>query len=363
MPVDYAAIQKQIAAEQAKANAANAKRYQKLLETVGKLRKQVGMAGTYGQIMSHLDKLGETARARIGEQAARARASSEQDLTSRGLGNTTIRETTRRGIAAEEEKALQSAEEGLAAQKASALGNLANIQLALGQMKAGILSSRRDTGPDLGQFAALIQSAAASEKAAEKSTVRLPSTMPGGGVLSRWQAESEASAGLPPSQGESLGGVATPDFSGLLAGVTGPGAVAHGSGAVPSSPSPASFMQGGGTVFLGEHGTVSAGPAATEPISVPEATSSPEMSQLLDTAAASKIGYGGEGQPSESEANILSMAKQMAGGGSAAAFNPLTLPYEEYVAWMKKNGNKSLPRGGAVSQGMYNQLRSNLGIE
>jgi len=52
----------------------------------------------YQDILSLIGGLGATGRERISRSMERNLAQSEQDLTSRGLGNTTIRSSVRRGI-------------------------------------------------------------------------------------------------------------------------------------------------------------------------------------------------------------------------------------------------------------------------
>ncbi len=159
MPTSLDAIMKQITDAQKKANAANLERYQQLLSVIDTLGKQVGAEGTFGQAEQLLSQVGQAAQTRIGEQATRAQATTEQGLISRGLGSTTIRQSAQRGIRADEERARQEAEERTAGQKAGLLTQRAGLETQIGGMKAGVMERRTDAGPDLGMYASLIQSA------------------------------------------------------------------------------------------------------------------------------------------------------------------------------------------------------------
>ena len=109
----------QMQAAQDKANAANEARYL--------------------EMMQQFEGLGTAGQARIQESTARQQAASTQDLTSRGLGNTTITGAMSRGIAREGESATQELGERVAMQK------------------AGAMERRTDQGPDMGMFAQLMQ--------------------------------------------------------------------------------------------------------------------------------------------------------------------------------------------------------------
>ncbi len=159
MPTSTDAIFKQIKDAQKKANTANLERYQQLLSVIDTLGKQVGAEGTFGQAQQLLSQVGEAAQTRIGEQAIKARASTSQDLISRGLGSTTIRQASMRGIRADEERARQAAAEGTAGQQAGLLTQRAGMEAQIGGMKAGAIEGRFDEGPDLSMFASLIQAA------------------------------------------------------------------------------------------------------------------------------------------------------------------------------------------------------------
>lgn len=127
---------------QADANAANEQRYQQILSSLG------------GQ--------GKSAYRRIDQGTTQALGASDQDLTSRGLGNTTIRSTAQRGIRSDAENAKLAVDEQVAG------------------MKAGVMERRNDIGPDFSMYANLLQQAAASNT--KPLSVQVPRGVPAGGI-------------------------------------------------------------------------------------------------------------------------------------------------------------------------------------
>jgi len=119
-------IIKQLQQAQTAANTANEQRYQDIL-------------GLYGN-------LGQAGMTRIGQAEQQGQAQSTQDLTSRGLGNTTITGAMSRGISGEAELQRQQLQEGVAMQK------------------AGVMERRTDQGPDMSMYANLIGQAAQKQK-------------------------------------------------------------------------------------------------------------------------------------------------------------------------------------------------------
>lgn len=168
--IDINEVMKRLRKKQEEANQANLQRYEALMTHMEGLTKQIGEQGTYGGAMALMEQTGEAARTRIAEQAKKATAAAEQDLISRGLGATTVRQAERRGIAGTAERARQEAEERTAAAKAGVLERRAGAEMQIGALKAGVMERREDVGPDLGIFASLIQAAAAGETAEAKRT-------------------------------------------------------------------------------------------------------------------------------------------------------------------------------------------------
>ena len=124
----------QMQAAQEKANLVNEQRYQQIL-------------GTF-------ENLGKAGRARIEQQTTQRQAAATQNLTSRGLGGTTITSAVERGIASDAETQRQQLEEGIAVQR------------------AGVMERRTDTGPDLGMFASLLQMAGQQQQQPSRAIIR-----------------------------------------------------------------------------------------------------------------------------------------------------------------------------------------------
>jgi hypothetical protein len=116
----------QLKAAQAKANAANEKRYNDIL-------------GMYSN-------LGQAGMARIGQGEEQAQAKGTQDLTSRGLGNTTVTSSVNRGIANDAELQRQGLQENVA------------------QLKGGVMERKTDAGPNLGLYSGLLQQMASQPR-------------------------------------------------------------------------------------------------------------------------------------------------------------------------------------------------------
>ena len=109
--INYDDIIRQIEGAQKKANDANLARYRDLLAHIDSLGQQVGSAGTYGQAESYIQNIGNAARQRIAQTGIQQKGLADQDLISRGLGNTTIRTSAMRGIASDTERQMQAADE------------------------------------------------------------------------------------------------------------------------------------------------------------------------------------------------------------------------------------------------------------
>ncbi|MFP3786887.1 hypothetical protein, partial [Burkholderia sp. SIMBA_024] len=75
----------------------------------------------YSQAGSLIQDIGASAAVDINRAATRNFAAGEQDLISRGLGNTTIRESMRRGVEDDRQRNLRTVDE----QRRVALGGLA----------------------------------------------------------------------------------------------------------------------------------------------------------------------------------------------------------------------------------------------
>jgi hypothetical protein len=131
---------------QTQANAVNQAQYKQLLASVANTQK--GVQGLFGD----LDKSG---RQQINLQEAQQKGQTEQDLVSRGLGNTTIRSNMLNGVANNAQMQRQNLASLVAGQKLGAT-------MQLGQMQGDAILSRMNQGPDLSTYLGLIQSLTAN---------------------------------------------------------------------------------------------------------------------------------------------------------------------------------------------------------
>lgn len=158
--LDFDAILSRFQAAQTQANQANVQRYQQLLQTLRDLQAQTGE--TYGEALANIRGLGEAQEQRIGREATRETGRAEQDLISRGLGNTTIRESVRRGIEEDAQLNRQQLAESVALNRNALLQQQVGTDVQLGQLLASAIERRDDVGPNPALYAQLLQSAASS---------------------------------------------------------------------------------------------------------------------------------------------------------------------------------------------------------
>jgi hypothetical protein len=148
----------QLTQMQGQANKAGKARYQQLLQQIAQLQQGIlGEGGTLAQAEERMAGFGEAGRARLDQDLIRQMAEAEQGLISRGLGNTTVRTSARRGVAEDIERARQALDERVAAQQAGLLERRAGMQADLGRLEADAILSRQDEGPNMGTYLNLIQ--------------------------------------------------------------------------------------------------------------------------------------------------------------------------------------------------------------
>lgn len=156
--INYQDIINQMQQAQENANAANLERYRSMMDYMTNLKDSLfGSEGLYSQAQSMMQGIGQSARQRVLQDHVRNIARSEQDLISRGLGNTTVRESVRRGIGEDAERAMQQIDESVATQQAGFLQNQAGAQMQFGNMMADAILSREDTTNNLGLYLQLLQ--------------------------------------------------------------------------------------------------------------------------------------------------------------------------------------------------------------
>lgn len=268
MAIDFDAIMKQIEADQKKANEANLARYQNLISGLKALNEQVvGAGGTFAQAEQLLMGVGTAARQQIGESAVKAGAMSEQDLVSRGLGSTTIREAAKRGVESDKQKALRVQEEQEARQKAGLLTQRAGFETQLGGMMAGAVERRQDVGPDLRMFSALLQAASAAP-AEGKQTLQIGRGLPKTPMKYSSAGMIAAGRGAAGGIGAGGGGGIQQRVGGGYGGGGGAGRTTYNLGppsaaprAQPAGPGAGVYAAPGGVAFGGE-GTQMFGPIA-----------------------------------------------------------------------------------------------------
>ena len=157
-PFDINSLLQGLQGQYESANAAGLERYQNLLSTVeGVSSRVLGEGGLFDQRTNLMSGFGQTASREIGERETAALAESEQDLVTRGLGNTTIRGTARRGIRADTEKARGALTENIAGMQSGLLGQRAGAEMDIGRLTADSILSRQDIPPDMGLYANLLQ--------------------------------------------------------------------------------------------------------------------------------------------------------------------------------------------------------------
>src|SRR5690606_13589557 len=125
------------------ANAAGLEQYKNLLEVVTGLQQNVvGQGGIFDQAMGNIEGMGTSARQRVAENMQHQLGATEQDMTSRGLGNTTIRQSGLRGVRRDAEQAHQAIDEQVGAARSGLLLQKAGAMSDLGRLHADSILSR-----------------------------------------------------------------------------------------------------------------------------------------------------------------------------------------------------------------------------
>lgn len=130
---DYDEILNSYRDQQKKANQANEERYGQQLKLANRNIRQA-------------KRYGKSQRQEIADQADRSQAQGTQDLISRGLGNTTITESVRRGVGADADRSNLLLDD-LVGQRVSSARSA----------KSDIIGGRSDVGPNLDAFSQLLQ--------------------------------------------------------------------------------------------------------------------------------------------------------------------------------------------------------------
>jgi len=152
--VDINAIMERLQGQWDAANAAGESQYQNLLGSVSNTRGEVG--GIFDRAESMLEGQGTAARTRIESNRVKNLGTTENDLINRGLGNTTVRTSARRGVNVDAERAEQAVDEQVSGQRAGLLTQRAGAAAGIGNLEADAILSRRNQGPDPSIYANLL---------------------------------------------------------------------------------------------------------------------------------------------------------------------------------------------------------------
>jgi hypothetical protein len=165
---DLNAVLKQLQQSQDQANQGNVQRYNDLLSSLNNLSSGVaGQGGLYSQAMDQYNTLGQTDATRIAQGVQQQQAQAEQDLVSRGLGNTTIGENVAQQINLQGEQSLQAANEAIAKEKAGLLQNQAGAQTQIAGMNQQAIESLNQQAPNMQLYSEMIKQATQGQAAAQ----------------------------------------------------------------------------------------------------------------------------------------------------------------------------------------------------
>ena len=161
------------------ANARNDSRYEELLGLYRSLGQRA--SGVHDQIGQASTLIGTNARERISENAGQQFASAQQQLLSRGLGNSTLINAAQRGVAADAEDSNQQVDESQAQLQIQNLRARLGSDFDASQLLGGVIERREDVVPDFGQYASLLQAAGQAGVGAPKRKITIGPTGPRGG--------------------------------------------------------------------------------------------------------------------------------------------------------------------------------------
>jgi hypothetical protein len=152
---DLASLIAKMQEESATANTDSLKQYKNLMQMSKGV--QTRALGDYDQAAALQQGMGNTQMNQINQAETKSKGQSEQDLISRGLGNTTVRSSVNRGIEADATNARNSVAEAVANAKSGLATQRAGAEESLGNMRINSLLSRQNVPPNAQMYAALIQ--------------------------------------------------------------------------------------------------------------------------------------------------------------------------------------------------------------
>lgn len=140
---------------QNQANNANSQRYGQALGVMGQAQDSTN--SLYGAAQGTVGAMGQQALSRIGLNLQQQLGQQSQDAVSRGLGNTTIADTMQYMPQREAADATLGVNQAVAQMQQNLDTQQASSQTGYGNSIAGLIGSRNDQAPDIGQYAALTQ--------------------------------------------------------------------------------------------------------------------------------------------------------------------------------------------------------------
>lgn len=132
---------KQLQDQQAKQNTSAEQRYRQVVNQARSLQQQV---------LGGISNMGQSAMRQIEANRVQQQGATEQNLVSRGLGNTTITASAARGVNADAQRQRQAVQEQVAGQRAS-------FQMQTGTNLIDTMLSRQDDPMNIGLYAQLLQ--------------------------------------------------------------------------------------------------------------------------------------------------------------------------------------------------------------
>lgn len=158
--IDFTQLIRQLQDQQAAVREEELARHAQLMDFASGLSDQVGAMGTYGQANQQIQQVGQAASQRINQGAQQQLGQAEQDLISRGLGNTTVRESVKRGVEDDRQRAQGENDERIAGLRSGLLERQAGLEFQAGVNEIDTALSRQTQHPDPSLFANLISQAA-----------------------------------------------------------------------------------------------------------------------------------------------------------------------------------------------------------
>ena len=186
----------------------------------------------YDTVENLMVDLGQTERIDIDRRETQEIARTEQDAISRGLSNTTIRDSLQRGVKEDSQRSRERVNRDVAQQRASIGLSEAGVLQQQGNFKANMLESFSDAYPDADRFTNLISSAAAGGPGATGGRART-SVGPGSSSFGRMEGLSNT-GGTSVSGGGSGSGLSSfpQGVGGGGGGRTGPRTFGRNEGAI-----------------------------------------------------------------------------------------------------------------------------------